>query len=461
MISKQEILEFAAQLGLSPAVVEKDYVLGWILWGIYNNDVLRATWLFKGGTCLKKCYFETYRFSEDLDFTLVDPDHLNTDFLKATFGEISENIYAESGIELPREGLDFEIYTNPRGVISAQGKIGYRGPIAPRGDLPRVKLDLTSDEVVVTQPVHREVYHPYSDRPVSKIFATAYSYEELCAEKTRALADRCRPRDLYDVISMYHNVDLRPDTESVMIILEQKCEFKKIVVPRFDTIQNHPNYPELVSEWDNMLRHQLPSLPDLQYFGNELKGFFDWLSGVKMPEALQSYPSSEPVVRPPVMGSFGVGISAPMEKIRFAAANRLLVDLHYQGKHRLIEPYSLRRSQEGHLLLYGIKHETGQVRAYRVDRIQGATATNMPFAPRYAIELTAVGQPIIAPTFRFPKRRRKTRVTRTTGPTNIVECTYCQKRFYRKTSSRRLNPHKDKQGYPCPGRTGYLIDTRW
>ncbi|HEY0410225.1 MAG TPA: nucleotidyl transferase AbiEii/AbiGii toxin family protein [Candidatus Dormibacteraeota bacterium] len=25
----------------------------------------------KGGTCLRKCYYETYRFSEDLDFTLV------------------------------------------------------------------------------------------------------------------------------------------------------------------------------------------------------------------------------------------------------------------------------------------------------------------------------------------------------------------------------------------------------
>jgi len=30
------------------------------------------SWAFKGGTCLKKCYFETYRFSEDLDFTLTE-----------------------------------------------------------------------------------------------------------------------------------------------------------------------------------------------------------------------------------------------------------------------------------------------------------------------------------------------------------------------------------------------------
>jgi predicted nucleotidyltransferase component of viral defense system len=51
-------------------VVEKDYVLGWILAGMYGHEELAESWVFKGGTCLKKCYFETYRFSEDLDFTL-------------------------------------------------------------------------------------------------------------------------------------------------------------------------------------------------------------------------------------------------------------------------------------------------------------------------------------------------------------------------------------------------------
>ncbi len=72
MIDKREILEQASALKLLPHVVEKDYVLGWILGGIYANAALVDSWVFKGGTCLKKCYFETYRFSEDLDFTLLD-----------------------------------------------------------------------------------------------------------------------------------------------------------------------------------------------------------------------------------------------------------------------------------------------------------------------------------------------------------------------------------------------------
>lgn len=63
MISKREIIDAATIKGLNPHIIEKDYVLGWLLWGICNHEILGRTWLFKGGTCLKKCFFETYRFS--------------------------------------------------------------------------------------------------------------------------------------------------------------------------------------------------------------------------------------------------------------------------------------------------------------------------------------------------------------------------------------------------------------
>jgi len=74
MIPKQEILQITTDTNLSAQVIEKDYVLGWILAGINRHAALSESWVFKGGTCLKKCYFDTYRFSEDLDFTLkLDP----------------------------------------------------------------------------------------------------------------------------------------------------------------------------------------------------------------------------------------------------------------------------------------------------------------------------------------------------------------------------------------------------
>ena len=73
MIAKRELLERVAEWHLRPEVVEKDYVLGWLLTAASQHPVVRKLWILKDGTCIKKCFFETYRFSEDLDFSLL-PD---------------------------------------------------------------------------------------------------------------------------------------------------------------------------------------------------------------------------------------------------------------------------------------------------------------------------------------------------------------------------------------------------
>ena len=72
MISRADIDDRVRRWALREDVVEKDYVLGWVLWESGPSRGLHDTWVFKGGTCLKKCYIETYRFSEDLDFTVLE-----------------------------------------------------------------------------------------------------------------------------------------------------------------------------------------------------------------------------------------------------------------------------------------------------------------------------------------------------------------------------------------------------
>src|SRR5450759_853385 len=83
---------------------------------------VKDTWVFKGGTCLKKCYFETYRFSEDLDFTLSDESHLGIDFPVPTFREIGAWVYEQTGIELPPDKVHFEVFQNRRGRPAGQGR---------------------------------------------------------------------------------------------------------------------------------------------------------------------------------------------------------------------------------------------------------------------------------------------------------------------------------------------------
>ena len=85
MIDKREVMEFSREFGLNANVVEKDYVIGWVLAGISGHPELSSSLVFKGGTCLKKCYFETYRFSEDLDFTVTNSEHMYEVYLVNAF----------------------------------------------------------------------------------------------------------------------------------------------------------------------------------------------------------------------------------------------------------------------------------------------------------------------------------------------------------------------------------------
>ena len=71
MISKRELEQLRAEWSLDIGVIEKDYILGWLLAGIAQHNELASSWVFKGGTCLRKCFYETFRFSEDLDFTVI------------------------------------------------------------------------------------------------------------------------------------------------------------------------------------------------------------------------------------------------------------------------------------------------------------------------------------------------------------------------------------------------------
>jgi predicted nucleotidyltransferase component of viral defense system len=465
MIDKREILESASSYSLLPNIVEKDYILGWILAGINAHDELADSWVFKGGTCLKKCYFETYRFSEDLDFTLRDENHLDVKFLRPVFEEVVAWVTEQSGLTIPANQLEFDIYDNSRGRPNCQGKVAYRGPISPTsGGWPKIKLDLTADENLVLPPVRREVFHPYSDRPEGGIWANCYAYEEAFGEKLRALGERTRPRDLYDVVNLYRHTDSRPTAAVLLDVLRQKCDYKALPVPTLQTLA--PHRPALEATWADMLSHQLPILPPLNDFWDALPDIFNWLmSGAPIPQRalIQSGVGEVPVSTRVLPMNIPPRSRSNLEIIRFAAANYLCVDLVYENSVRRIEPYSLRQTAEGYYVLGAIRNDSGEYRSYRVDRIQGATVTSQVFTPRYAVELTSVGPLPVATSNAMPRmsKIRHAVKTRHEGPTYIYRCTVCGKTFNRRTMDGSLNAHKNRQGYPCFGRYGVYVRTKY
>lgn len=480
MISKDEILSVADETGLTPAVVEKDYVLGWMLAAIHQNTAFTDSWVFKGGTCLKKCYFETYRFSEDLDFTLKDESHLDEDFLTGQFSEIAEWLYEACGIELPQDRFKFDIYENPRGKNSCQGRIYYGSYFSSgKKSMPKIKLDLTVDEVLVMPSSKQPVIHTYSDAPGDGIHVNCYPYPEVFGEKVRALGERGRPRDLYDVINLYRN-DQLPAPAVINDVLTQKCAYKAIETPKLADMDQYRE--ALIQNWEPMLAHQLPALPAFELYWDALPEFFEWLEKPETERrtALGAV-SREGSVYRPAYGQLNLRALSgrSLEIIRFAAGNRLCVNLDYttnDGKRssRVIEPYSLRQAQNGNILLFAVRADDGQIRAYKIDQINDASVVNQTFTSRYQIELSpslSVSPVQMStgslPSLDIPKSttsRTSTRRSRRTGfsnsgPTYVYRCPVCQKTFKRKKQDSRLNPHKSKEGYPCSGRTGYYEKT--
>jgi predicted nucleotidyltransferase component of viral defense system len=444
-------------------------MLGWLLAGISHHKELKTSWIFKGGTCLKKCYFETYRFSEDLDFTLTLLQHQNEAFLIDIFKEIAVWIYDNAGIEIPSEKIRFEIIKSKIGRINVEGRIYYKGPLGFRGAHPRIKLDLTAAELVALDPIDRPVHHPYSDSPEAGIQIRSYCFEEIFAEKLRALGERLRPRDLYDVIHLYRQRNKTQDRELIFNTLKKKCEFKEIPVPSLKMLENKPERAELESEWENMLGHQVPALPLFSQYWEELPKVFEWLFHAVEETAPAAIPDLGQKVdkawHPPAYAQ-AWRTNTPIEIIRYAASSRLCINLTYNGSNRLIEPYSLRRAQDGSVLLYAVKHDTGENRSYRVDRIQNAKVTQIAFRPKYAIELSEPGLLAVLP--RVSKRISaersypiSTTIERSRGPEYIFQCSLCGKRFTRKSNNPNLNKHKNKQGFPCPSRIGIYITTKY
>jgi hypothetical protein len=159
LIPRTALQARAKEWGLAEEVVEKDYVLGWLLWGIGTQPALRDKWVFKGGTCLKKCFVETYRFSEDLDFAVLDDGPPKPNDLLPVLTEMLDLVEQETGITLSSRTPTVRLRPDGR---SAEGRIYYRGPRATPGEA-RVRLDLTYDETIVETPVRRDIAHAYDE----------------------------------------------------------------------------------------------------------------------------------------------------------------------------------------------------------------------------------------------------------------------------------------------------------
>ena len=163
---------------------------------------------------------------------------------------------------LPRGSLKKVIYRlEQRGAIERIEKGKYM--IIPLG---AEKGRYTLNEFVIGSLL----VNPYSDDYKAEIIA--YSLEEIVAEKTRALFERTRPRDLYDVRYLWNMVN----KGEVLELLEEKCRFKNVIINTSSLIDRKRDFN---NAWEVSLRHQLKQPPDFNKTFDEVLGIIKEFEG--------------------------------------------------------------------------------------------------------------------------------------------------------------------------------------
>ncbi len=254
MISEAEVRRIAAAIKVDPMVIDLDYSLGWFLLGMRKTSTSFGGLIFKGGTCLRKCYFPDYRFSEDLDFTATN--HLSPTEVEGWIMKSVDWISDHDGPDFRVQPIHFEIVDDEYGSESYQARIYYRGPLRWGGSPRTVKLDVTRAEKILLPVNEKQIIHPYSDQgSFDDINLTCYSLEEVIAEKIRAVGGQRRfavSRDLYDI---YNLVSFGINKIAVIQILPGKFEIRGINLKGIDINAIQQRRSEFERDWERRLNY--------------------------------------------------------------------------------------------------------------------------------------------------------------------------------------------------------------
>ena len=274
MITNAELHRVAEREGLRFDQVEKDHVILWVLKGLVHSGITKHGWVFKGGTCLRHCYYKGYRFSEDIDFS-CRPGGDNLEVSLQLLRKAGAAVQGDSGIRLSVKDPN----TIP-GDFQIEIPIEYnRGGLRRQG-LPQVKVHLTFDEPILETPVACTIRSGYSDLSAFKV--RSYSKKEIVAEKLRSLLQQQkkwpRPRDLYDLwYILCHSKEHFAWTE-LLPMFREKCRIRDID-PDLSGITSNKLREWNRKAWRDRLGPMLKELPDFDIVWKEWTETFRRLTG--------------------------------------------------------------------------------------------------------------------------------------------------------------------------------------
>jgi len=273
------LVETRKQVGVSWDILERDYLVSWILAGIEQVRSLCDALAFKGGTALKKCYFGDYRFSEDLDFSSMEGVPTG-DALEQAMQETCDVAAALLDEYAPVE-IASERYTEREPHPGGQEAFTIHARLPwHRQPHTRLMIEITMDEKVLRPVQKRKVIHGYGEPLEAKV--QAYALEEIVAEKLRAILQhteklhergwsRSRARDYYDLWRVMGTYREQMDLSDFLSFLHEKCALRNLSFEGPESFFQERMLAYVEKTWQQWLGPLVPELPTFETMIRELR----------------------------------------------------------------------------------------------------------------------------------------------------------------------------------------------
>lgn len=200
--------------------VEQDLILSRLLTTLYSHEKVKRSLVFKGGTALHKLFFnKALRYSEDLDFDQITSEPIGE--LLTVIREIARDIFTEEAKYDRHEKMFILRYR-------------YQAETPPNATM-KVKIEINTRNHSNIQPLNSVFHHSESTWFSGSCDITTYTLEELLASKLKALYQRNKGRDLFDLIVAK---ELQPNFNLVNKLCERMFEYEGHAVKKDDFIDN-------------------------------------------------------------------------------------------------------------------------------------------------------------------------------------------------------------------------------
>ncbi len=265
-------------------LVLTDYGLSYVLAGVYAEPGLKARLAFKGGTALRKCYFRGYRFSQDLDFTLLE--ELGDDVLEQRLRSALE---IATSLVKPYGKFAFSLNRRHHRAEHPFGQSEFGIDIAfPTGAKIRVKVEVTGTEEPIVFPLSsRDLVHLFPGEAEIEPPILCYSLEEIAVEKFRALLQASanyqrrdwinRPRDVYDIWYLYEQTERPLHWGSLREPLQTKAAARGLSFSGRASFLDERVLKAYQEQWEARLRNFARPLPE---FGEARRGLAEVLARI-------------------------------------------------------------------------------------------------------------------------------------------------------------------------------------